>query len=83
MDKKEIKRIKDGLKGEAHPNDILTLDQACDYLQLSRGTVRKLANDGTLPGKKLGCQWRFLKTALDSYLRVQHEPKTESEVVQR
>jgi excisionase family DNA binding protein len=83
MDAREIKRIKKGLKVAPQPNDVLTLDQACDYLQLSRVTTRRLALDGTLPAQKCGSQWRFLKSALDDFLRAQHEPKAESEVEQR
>lgn len=43
---------------------VLTVDQAADLLQLHPNTVRKYAQDGTLPGFKFGDSWRFKRTAI-------------------
>jgi len=35
-------------------SDFLTIDQVCSFLQISRPSVHKLLNDGTLTRIKLG-----------------------------
>lgn len=47
----------------------LTMDEACQYLRLSRPTVRKLFVLGAIPARKAGKQWRVLKAELDAYLK--------------
>lgn len=37
----------------------LTVKELADELQLARDTVYRKANDGTIPGIKLGGAWRF------------------------
>jgi len=39
--------------------EVLSLRQVADYLKLSEVTVVRLANQGVIPGVKLGKQWRF------------------------
>jgi len=46
----------------------MTPDQAAEYLHLHRDTVRRLLRQGTLPGRKVGKQWRIRKHDLDAYL---------------
>jgi len=43
---------------------VLTLKEAADYLRLSEMTVLRLANQGRLPGAKIGRQWRFSKEVI-------------------
>lgn len=43
-----------------------TLDEMCDYMRMTRATVRKLAETGEIPAHKIGRQWRFLRTDLVS-----------------
>jgi excisionase family DNA binding protein len=51
---------------ELHPEsrDILTVEQAADYLQLSRATLFKLMKEQRLPHAKLGGSIRFSKAQL-------------------
>ena len=49
--------------------DVLTLDEAASYLRLHRRTVEAMLLKGTLPGKKIGRQWRILKSELLAFLR--------------
>ncbi len=49
-------------------NNILTLAQAGELLQLSTRTIVKLAVAGIIPGRKIGAQWRFLRTDLEEYV---------------
>lgn len=48
--------------------NVLTLAQAAEFLQLSSRTVTKLAVAGTIIGRKVGSQWRFLRTDLEAYV---------------
>jgi len=49
--------------------DVMTIEQLCSYLQLSRSTLYKLAQEGKLPGHKVGKHWRFSKQVIDEWLR--------------
>jgi excisionase family DNA binding protein len=44
--------------------DILTIDQAADYLQLSRATVYRLINESDIPVKRIGERYRFSRRKL-------------------
>jgi excisionase family DNA binding protein len=48
--------------------DVLTLEQASVYLQLSTETVLNQALKGNIPGRKIENNWRFLKSAIDEWL---------------
>jgi excisionase family DNA binding protein len=52
-------------------NEIMSLDELAEYLKLSTSTLYKLAQDGALPGQKLGKRWRFHKDAIDDWLKSQ------------
>jgi len=49
--------------------DVLTLDEVASYLRLPKETVERQALHGQLPGKKIEDTWRFLKAAIDDWLR--------------
>ncbi|MBK9187702.1 MAG: helix-turn-helix domain-containing protein [Phycisphaerales bacterium] len=48
--------------------DVMTVEQLADYLQISRSTLYKLAQEGKVPGQKVGKHWRFRKDAIDRWL---------------
>ena len=50
------------------PPEVLNLEQAGELLQVEAGLVARLAEDGELPGRKLGDDWRFSRTALLTWL---------------
>ncbi|GEM_PF-3601319 len=50
------------------PN-ILTLDEVANYLRLSKEVIEKLANSGKIPGRRIEDSWRFLRTAIDDWVR--------------
>jgi excisionase family DNA binding protein len=56
--------------------DVLTLEEAADYLRLPRETVELQAAAGQLPCRRINQDWRFLKAALDDWLRGQDVPVT-------
>ncbi len=55
-----------------HPS-ILTVREAAHYLRISEMTVLRLANQGFIPGAKIGRQWRFPK---DTILNLVRQPET-------
>lgn len=46
------------------PAEILTVRQVADLLQVTEETIRRLANRGVLPGRRVGGAWRFSRPAL-------------------
>ena len=49
-------------------DDILTIPDVADFLKVAEKTVYGLAQKGDLPGFKVGGQWRFRRTAIDSWI---------------
>ena len=49
--------------------EVLTLAEAAEYLRVSESDVLDLATKHGLPGRKIGDQWRFLRAALQDWLR--------------
>ncbi len=45
-------------------NEILTIKQVADYLQLSEMTTYKLVQEGKIPAFKIGRSWRVQKDDL-------------------
>lgn len=48
--------------------DVLTADQAADFLQTSRDTLLRKARAGQVPAAKFGREWRFRRADLDAWL---------------
>ncbi len=51
-----------------HETDIMTLEEVAKYLKLQPQTVYKWAQEGQIPGAKLGKEWRFRRRILDECL---------------
>ena len=47
---------------------ILTIKQVSDFLQVNERTIYKLAKCGELPSFKVGGQWRFRKADIDGWI---------------
>ena len=56
-------------------HDVLTLDEVADYLRLPKETVERQAKKGQLPARRIEDTWRFLKSAIDDWLR-SHDSRT-------
>jgi excisionase family DNA binding protein len=52
------------------PVEVLTLAEAAEYLRVSEAEVLDLIQNQGLPSRKVGAQWRFLKAAIQDWLRV-------------
>jgi excisionase family DNA binding protein len=48
--------------------EVLTAGEAAALLRTDEETVRKMAESGTLPGRKLGDEWRFSRAAILEWL---------------
>jgi excisionase family DNA binding protein len=50
------------------PPDVMTTAQLAGWLQVEEATIDNLAEDGELPGRKLGGEWRFAREAIVAWL---------------
>lgn len=63
------------MKTTAHPTalddlpEVLTVEQAADYLQLHKVTVYKYIREGLLPAARIGKVYRVLRPELERFLR--------------
>ncbi|EPB5737898.1 helix-turn-helix domain-containing protein [Pseudomonas aeruginosa] len=58
-------------------SEILTLDEVAAYLKAGKKTVYRLAQQGGIPGFKLGGTWRFRRSELDRWIAAQIAEKTQ------
>jgi len=56
--------------------EVLTLEEVSQYLRLPIETLQRQALQGKLPGRKIENEWRFLKVAIDDWLRSQSTGST-------
>jgi excisionase family DNA binding protein len=63
-------------KHEFFPNrveEVLTAEEAADLLRTDAATVTSMAEEGTLPGRKVGDDWRFARAAILRWLEGDEE----------
>lgn len=58
----------DAANGIPHHADVLTLSEAAAYLRLSEDQLLRAVREQGLPCRRLGADWRFLKTAVQDWL---------------
>jgi len=46
----------------------MTINDLAAYLQVAKSTLYKLAQEGRVPGQRVGKHWRFKKDAIDRWL---------------
>jgi excisionase family DNA binding protein len=51
------------------PEQLLTLEQVADYLNVDKFTVYRLIAGKDLPAFKVGNQWRFKKHLIENWLK--------------
>jgi len=54
----------------------LTLEELSKYLKIKVSTIYRLAQQGKLPGSKVGRMWRFSRERIDSWLIEQEKVKS-------
>lgn len=47
---------------------VFAIDELVIYLKLPKSTIYKLAQEGEIPGHKVGRHWRFHKNVIDRWL---------------
>lgn len=50
------------------PDQLLTLEQVAEYLNVDKFTVYRLLSDKDLPAFKVGNQWRFKRRLIENWL---------------
>ncbi len=50
-------------------DEVMTIEELSGYLKISKSTLYKLAQEGGLPGIKVGKHWRFHKDAVVDWLK--------------
>lgn len=46
----------------------MTISDLARYLQVSKSSLYKLAQEGKVPGQKVGKHWRFRRATIDRWL---------------
>jgi excisionase family DNA binding protein len=54
--------------GADQSGQVMTSVEAAEYLKMHVKTVCRLAKEGKIPAKKVGSEWRFMRSVLDSWL---------------
>lgn len=54
--------------GHEDTDVVMTSVEAAEYLKMHVKTVCRLAKEKKIPAKKVGSEWRFLKSVLDKWL---------------
>jgi excisionase family DNA binding protein len=52
--------------------NILTLEEAAQYLRLSPTVIVQQASIGNIPGQPIDNDWRFLRSAIDDWLKTRN-----------
>ncbi len=53
--------------------EVLNTEEVAEFLGLKPFTIREYAKRGTIPAKKVGKEWRFVKADLLAWLRSKEE----------
>jgi excisionase family DNA binding protein len=53
-------------------DEILTVGQVSKLLKLHQRTIYKLARNGTIPGRRVGKKWRFLRSEIMRHFEKRH-----------
>lgn len=61
---------------------ILTIDELAKYLKVGKTTLYKLAQEGKIPGQKVGKHWRFNRVSIDRWLEEQKPTRDDAKGAQ-
>ena len=56
---------------------VFTIGELAAYLKISKSTAYKLAQEGRIPGQKVGRHWRFHRPVVDRWLDSTNRNKSE------
>ena len=63
-----------------NPDRLMTLSEVANYLQLKERTLYQWAQQGWVPGFKLGNLWRFQREDIDRWIEAQKRKTQPSNV---
>ena len=66
-------RERKGGHGVLDTEPLWTVEEVAKYLRLSPTTVRAMARRGYLPARKVGRVWRFLPSAVKTWIQQRRE----------
>lgn len=66
---------------DTRQKEVLTAEEAAEFLGFNPVTVRLKARLGEIPGRKIGKEWRFSRTTLLDWLRDGEKPERRGPVV--
>lgn len=49
-------------------DEVMTLEEAAEYLKVHPTTLYRLVRRGQVPGRKMGGSWRFHRSGLEAWL---------------
>ena len=52
-------------------DEVLTMKEICDLLQVNQSTVYKLVRQGSIPGFRVGSDWRFRRDLIERWMTEQ------------
>ncbi len=70
-DRLEMGRVEIRERSDSPAGEVLDLQDAAELLRVPVQAVRALAQEGGLPGRRIGEEWRFSRTALLAWLSQQ------------
>ncbi|MCC9601015.1 helix-turn-helix domain-containing protein [Stieleria sp. JC731] len=56
------------MQDQATDDCVLTIEELAAYLKVSKSTLYKLVQEGSVPGQKVGRHWRFRRETIDRWL---------------
>lgn len=59
--------------GHDDMSEVMTSVEAAEYLKMHVKTVCRLAKEHKIPAKKVGSEWRFVRSVLDRWLAQEEE----------
>ena len=55
-------------------DDVMTMEELAKFLRISRGRLYRLVNNGGIPARKIGKQWRFSRLMIQWWLSGNNTP---------
>lgn len=58
------------MRSTRYDSPVMSVRECADYLQVHPSTVYRLLKRGTIPGFRVGSDWRFRKADMDAWLQL-------------
>jgi len=59
------------MKQTKETKEVMDIKGLAEYLQMSKHTLYRKVEKGTIPGAKIGKKWKFAKAVIDTWLKDQ------------